>query len=156
MALTVVRFEVEGEQQLVRGFQLMEAESRDLSDPLEETGELVIDHVGRQFDSRGQGRWKPLDPAYAAWKRRHFPGQPILVRTGAMRAAALDPYAAHTTPSRMTYTVRSDVAGYHQGGGDEGNNPPRRKLVDLTAAERRGVDRIFSAWLNRLRRGAGL
>ena len=31
------------------------------------------------------GRWAPLSPAYAAWKRRHFPGRTILVRTGRLR-----------------------------------------------------------------------
>lgn len=30
-------------------------------------------------------RWEPLSPAYAAWKAKHFPGQPILVRTGVLK-----------------------------------------------------------------------
>lgn len=36
----------------------------------------------------GLGRWKPLSPMYKRWKERHFPGRPILTRTGKLRAAA--------------------------------------------------------------------
>lgn len=30
-------------------------------------------------------RWVPLSPDYATWKEKHFPGQPLLVRTGALK-----------------------------------------------------------------------
>lgn len=38
--------------------------------------------------SAGLGKWAPLSPIYAKWKAIHFPGRPILTRTGRMRAAA--------------------------------------------------------------------
>lgn len=45
--------------------------------------------VGQIFDKqqpRGvELRWQPLSERYAAWKEVNFPGQPILVRTGALR-----------------------------------------------------------------------
>lgn len=44
----------------------------------------------RQFDAQGAGvtgRWSPLTDAYARWKAQHFPGKPILERTGALREA---------------------------------------------------------------------
>jgi len=31
------------------------------------------------------GAWAALSPKYKVWKQQHFPGQPILVRTGALR-----------------------------------------------------------------------
>lgn len=44
-----------------------------------------------QFDAEGAGPvagpWAPLSARYAEWKAQHYPGQPILVRTGALRAA---------------------------------------------------------------------
>lgn len=37
---------------------------------------------------RGEGqRWPQLSDKYKAWKEKHFPGAPILVRTGALRAS---------------------------------------------------------------------
>lgn len=33
----------------------------------------------------GGGSWAPLSPSYAAWKARHYPGERILSRTGALR-----------------------------------------------------------------------
>lgn len=43
-----------------------------------------------QFNTTGRaesGGWAPLNPAYAEWKAKAFPGQPLLVRSGRMRAA---------------------------------------------------------------------
>ena len=44
--------------------------------------------IGQAFDSKGSSigqKWKPLSPSYAAWKGRHFPGQPLLVLRGKMK-----------------------------------------------------------------------
>jgi phage gpG-like protein len=55
--------------------------------------------------------WKRLTPAYSAWKQQHFPGQPILRRTGLM----LD--SAYLTTRGDTFLVRSTSYGkYHQFG----------------------------------------
>jgi len=35
----------------------------------------------------GAGHWAPLSPDYEAWKNRHFPGMPILQRTGKLKAS---------------------------------------------------------------------
>ena len=47
--------------------------------------------VKEQFDARGEGpvagSWADLTPDYAAWKATAYPGQPLLERTGALRAA---------------------------------------------------------------------
>ena len=44
------------------------------------------------FAEEGPG-WAPLRPRYAAWKARHYPGMPMLVRTGALQLSLTDPHA---------------------------------------------------------------
>jgi len=39
----------------------------------------------------GNRRWKSLQPEYAAWKEKHYPGQPLLVLTGRMKRRLVNP-----------------------------------------------------------------
>jgi|GEM_PF-5166013 len=44
--------------------------------------EMIFDHQ----QPRNEGlRWKPLSRGYASWKEKHFPGKPILERTGKLK-----------------------------------------------------------------------
>jgi hypothetical protein len=49
----------------------------------------VADAFREQFRTEGvrllKSTWDPLSPRYKRWKDRHFPGRPILERSGAMR-----------------------------------------------------------------------
>lgn len=64
--------------------------------------------------------WARLSPAYAAWKAQHFPGAPILTRTGALRAALSAPDAEGSVwqPTATALTVGTTVPYglYHQRG----------------------------------------
>jgi hypothetical protein len=80
----------------------------DLSGPvLVRFGQLHRSQVKGVFASEGatgaSGRWEPLSPRYAAWKRRAFPGRRILVLSGEMKAA-------FTTPSHPKYVQGFRVA----------------------------------------------
>lgn len=46
--------------------------------------ELIFEH---QQPRNEDFQWAPLSVKYAAWKAIHYPGQPILVRTGALKAS---------------------------------------------------------------------
>lgn len=49
---------------------------------------FFFEQVQRAFDTEGAAtgsRWARLSPAYATWKRRHFPGRKILERSGRLR-----------------------------------------------------------------------
>lgn len=50
-------------------------------------GPKFFEDVQANFDREGAavGGWKPLSPAYAAWKARHYPGRKILERTLRLR-----------------------------------------------------------------------
>lgn len=156
--LTNVRFNVLGEEQYVRGFELMAQEAADLSEPLEDAGEIIIQSVEEQFGSTGShsGRpWAPLSAAYRKWKAIHYPGKPILERTGEMKRAMIDKQTAlFVNKQTLIYEPQgenADIAAYHQGGS---GHLPVRRMVDLTTSDRRAIDRAFVSWTNSLRRGA--
>jgi hypothetical protein len=45
--------------------------------------------VQQNFETEGElvGGWPDLEPGYAAWKARHFPGRKILERTRRLRSS---------------------------------------------------------------------
>lgn len=53
---------------------------------------LIEVETEKAFDDEGgaSGSWAPLSVSYAAWKEAHYPGQPTLVRTGALRSGLTD------------------------------------------------------------------
>lgn len=67
-------------------------------------------------------KWKALSPKYAIWKNRHYPGQPILVLTGTLKASMITEGA----PGNFTFIGKNNAifgtdvpyGKYHdQGGG---------------------------------------
>jgi phage gpG-like protein len=81
--------------------------------------------VAQQFAAEGEGpiagSWAELSPSYAEWKEQHFPGLPILERTGALKAALTQTAApqAHrewTSTQFVFGTAGIEYASFHQGG----------------------------------------
>jgi hypothetical protein len=160
-----IGLQVAGEQQVARQFQLADEFSRDMSEPLGQLMDQLIDSVREQFDTEGAASdgvpWQPLSDEYGAWKAEHYPGAPILVRDGGMRAAMLDRLTAvHVGPEEALYEPVSEIAGFHQSGADwigpawgRGDYPhhlPARKMVDLSEEfKHEAVDRTFARWIAR-------
>lgn len=98
----------------------------------------------QQFGSQGaaSGGWAALSPGYAEWKARHYPGAPILVRTGAlMRSLTARPYGVERiTRDSLTVGTNIDYAWYHQHGT---SRMPARPPVEFTDARRREWVRII-------------
>lgn len=124
----------------------------------------LVESVRAQFDSEGAAatgrRWAPLSDAYGKWKAQNYPGRPILVRDGLMKAAMLDELSAvHVSAEEAVYEPLSDIAGYHQSGADWLGNAwehpgpyphhlPQRKMVDLSESWKHDhVDRVFARWI---------
>lgn len=152
-----VSFGVEGEQQIERAFELEAHLAEDMSVPLSQMADVILERVNEQFVTQGAhgeaGGWKPLSPEYAAWKAKHFPGAPILVRTGKMKDLLLDKSSAVTvTQQSMIYYPLSDYAGYHQRGTVK---MPARKPVNLTMADRKAaLNSVFTVWVNEMKHKA--
>lgn len=159
MPFTRLTFDVDGERQVSRAFSLMEHEVRDLSEPLEEIGELIRQAIGEEFatgGARGGAPWQPLSPDYAKWKEANFPGRPLLVQTGSMRRDMLSKAAFRVTADRLVYSPETasethpEIAGFHQRGAEPN---PARRMVDLTSSDRRSFEREVHEWVNAKRRG---
>lgn len=169
-AFVEVEFTVAGETQISRQFELAQSWAADLSEPLNELMDMILENVRAQFESEGSqgehGVWQPLSDAYGKWKARNWPGRPILVRDGGMKGAMLNrTTAVRVSPDRAVYEPKSRTAGYHQSGADwvgpvfgHGEYPhhlPQRRMVDLPDTfKHEAVDRTFARWIQRkLREG---
>lgn len=147
MAGMRLTFAVEGEAQVDRTLARFAENVGDATPVWEKLADRFAVIETRQFDSEGaygSGGWPALSPKYAAWKARHFPGAPILVRTGAGRDSLTHrPFGIEVIrPESMTIGSGLDYLRYHQGGA--GNNPQRRP-VELPENERR-------SWVNMIQR----
>ena len=74
------------------------------------------------------GGWSPLSPRYGAWKATHFPGAPIMVRTGALFRSLTNLRGAPNVIGKNFAVFGTDVeyAKFHQYGTTK---MPARKLV---------------------------
>jgi phage gpG-like protein len=88
--------------------------------------------VKAQFDAEGAGpvagAWAQLSASYAAWKEDAFPGQPLLVATGALRDALTVEGSPHAlrdySDVQFNYGTQGlDYASFHQTG--TARMPPR-------------------------------
>jgi len=86
-----------------------------------------------QFRSEGEeggDKWSELSPDYAAWKEGHYPGKPILQRTGDLYDSLTNPNSTNAVrrEERKSLTLGSTLpyALYHQTGTE--NMPARPEL----------------------------
>ncbi|MBL8909869.1 MAG: phage virion morphogenesis protein [Archangium sp.] len=93
--------------------------------------------TGQQFDARGAGpdagSWAPLSISYAKWKAAHYPGKPLLERTGALREGLTQSGSANARrdigSNELTFGTRSvPYASAHQTGTER---MPARPLFDF-------------------------
>jgi phage gpG-like protein len=99
----------------------------------------------RQFattGAEGGDAWQDLSAAYEAWKTVHYPGKPILERSGALVRSLTDPNDPQTVriEERKTLTLGTRVpyAIYHQSIAPR-KRLPRRPEIMLTEAFKRTV-----------------
>ena len=140
-------FAIEGEAQVDRTLARFAENVGDATRVWNKLADRFATVETRQFDSEGaygSGGWPALSAKYGAWKARHYPGAPIMVRTGAGRdSLTTRPFGVEVIrPESMTIGSGLDYLRYHQGGA--GNNPQRR-VVELPETERR-------TWVNMIQR----
>jgi hypothetical protein len=93
---TVLSFNVEGGDRTLQGLAALDTALKDLRPFWRDVFApkyfgVVQDLFATGGRARGgggrfkSGAWAPLSPAYREWKKKHFPGQPILVRSGDLR-----------------------------------------------------------------------
>ncbi len=99
----------------------------------------------RQFKTEGREggeAWKDLSPEYAGWKQAHYPGKPILQRTGDLVASLTsgnDPNAVKVEErKKLTLGSKVPYAIYHQSPQPR-KVLPRRPEIMLTEEFKRSV-----------------
>lgn len=149
MPLTRFTYEFAGERQLSRAFDVLGEHARDLREPLRDVHTHLRGVIGEQFRSQGGhggSRWTDLSSDYKEAKADRWGFvYPMLVASGDMRGAFLAREPLQLTTRRLVMgpqegSEEEQRAEAHQAGK---GNVPARKIVQLTLADRRAVDRIF-------------
>jgi len=128
------------ETQFSRAFSRFGNNITDFTRPFEQIADNFYEGEKEMFASQGgaAGGWAALNPQYAEWKSRHFPGKPILQRTGAMMESFTGksgPFSRFDlSPKRLEMGADDPKAGYHQ---KSTSKMPARPVVKLTGRQQR-------------------
>lgn len=140
--MLTVTFTILGDVVLARALSRFGEGVRDFRPVWEQIRNDFVRIEGEQFDSegsRGGEPWAPLSPTYAAWKARHFPGQPIMRLTMELwsQLAVGTGLFVDSGPMQLRMYPTLARAGIHQQGSPMTNLPARR-LVALTEEDKMG------------------
>jgi phage gpG-like protein len=141
-------FSFYGDVQLDRTLARIEKNPKDARPLWEALADRFALIQARQFKSSGRyasGGWPALSPRYAAWKAKHYPGAPILVRSGDLRDSLTRRPFGVDVIEKKSMAIGSDVPYglYHQ----RGEGLPQRRPVELTEAERRRWTRALQRYV---------
>jgi phage gpG-like protein len=130
------------------------AEIREATEDLMKAWPAVVRKLRQQlryhFSGEGStgraGKWAALSAPYAKWKAKHYPGKPILERTGRLRASLVDSGSHDSleilSPRFVFVGSRVPYAGFHQEGT---SRMPRRPPISPT-------DRDVAEWMTEIQR----
>lgn len=146
-----------------KAFQLMARKFGDLRPAWQDVRDKFFDIETKRFASQGGGgKWRPLNPKYAAWKQKHFPGTTIMIRTGDL-AASLTSMTKDTIyiPGRRSVTLGTKLfyAMIHQVGaklrGAGQSRLPKRKLIRITKANEKTFALSMTKYIKTVAKKAG-
>lgn len=139
-----------------RMFNNLEQIPDDFSEPLSQMADDFYSEEERIFNEEGPG-WAPLKPEVQKRKERKFPGAPILVRTGALKASLTSDKAKGSvyelTPDtlKLGTSLKTPDGNYnlgllHQFGAPR-NNMPARPPIQQTQRLQRSWENRMATWL---------
>lgn len=118
----------------------------DLSLPMKDIGSYLTGFFsGQVFASRGRiigEPWAPLNPRYAAYKARRYPGRPPLIRTGLMNRS----FKADSGRSSVRITNTAPYFRYVQQGT---GRMPARITMKLDAARQQQIVELVADYISR-------
>jgi phage gpG-like protein len=113
---------------------------------LEETGEIVLKEIERNFDEEGARlgpKWKALKPATERDRlRQGYAPHPILQRTGALK----DSFGAAVSENAVQISSDSEIYPYHQLG--QGYNP-KRKMLGFNDTMKQDIIEAFNRFIRK-------
>jgi phage gpG-like protein len=140
-----VTFTVEGQAAFVDHLMTTSKGTQNLSISMSSIGlYLTRFYSGEVFVSRGGiigEQWPALNPNYAVWKARKFPGRPPLIESGKMNAN----FKFDSDNNSVRIFNPTPYFKYHQSGESRGGNLPRRVMIKIDEMRRQEVLRIIQA-----------
>lgn len=158
----MIRFtaEVEGIPVLDRAFNRIDEYISDLRSVWPAVSQEFYAIELEQFESQGaagaSGRWTPLSDAYARFKVRVFPGEPILQATHALKDSMTSPDALDSVfipePQQLAIGTKREGARAHQRGV---GRLPARPIISMTEGQKRRLTKAIQSELVRFTRQLG-
>lgn len=139
-----------GEERFIRGFSRIERDVQDFQEPfrviLGDFREMEKRIFATEGSSEGEGSFKPLSVRYREWKEIFFPGEPIMVLRGNLRAA-LTGRAEGTIEKieKRAAEFGTDIPYAHRHQMGTGGMPQRRFVQVGEEAKRRWA-RVVARW----------
>jgi phage gpG-like protein len=151
--VVVLTINTVGDERFVRGFNRYAQEVQDWRPAFEQIYDNFLDIERRNFRAQGYPHpWKQLSPEYRQWKAVHYPGKPILQRTGrlmrsltAKRQAGAQDTVKDIRKLRAEFGTQVPYARAHQQGHPP-RNLPARPVVQLTERNKVFWSRIIQEW----------
>jgi phage gpG-like protein len=148
-----LRFEIAGDQQVMRGFSRFAEDVKDLSEPFTEILKDFREIEAKQFSSEGgygSGGWKPLAASTIVDKQRQGYPLDILVRSGELRDVMSGGKSGYDEIKPLEMTIWMPWYGmYHQRGTPK---MPARPVVQLTESDKTRWSKIIHTYLVKLAR----
>ena len=144
-----------GDQQIDRELLRFTDNIKDLRPAFQRIADQLAEAMRQHFATEGGfgaasrwsgGHWAPLSPKYRLWKEKRYPGQPILVLTGALRRDLTSRPFGVERIGTQSMEVGTDIpyATYHQHGTPK---MPMRKPMDLTAEVRQTMVKTLQRYI---------
>jgi len=109
---------------LQRYLRTAQGRARELYPVWDKVLDILYEAERQLFAKEGQtkehSKWEELSPRYAAWKKKHYPGMPIMTLTGRFRGSMTDPSGTHHVEKRsrsLAWGSHYPVSGRHDLGG---------------------------------------
>ena len=154
------RLEIAGQVQMDRGIARFSAGVADYRPIWPVIEDEFYAQEKDQFATEGReggAHWQELSPVYAGWKAMHYPGRPILERTGSLVDSLTNPNSPHGVriEERKTLTLGSRLpyAIYHQTGT---SRMPARPEIQFPEALKRTMMHHIQTYLVQIASQSGL
>ena len=125
-----IHVDTEGIEETVDDLEDIADRGKDFRPVFRKIADDVAKSSAENFTTQGLpvGGWAPLDTQYAAWKSKHAPGAPPMIRSGNLfrsvsqsRGVALD-----INKHRASYGTKVEYAKFHQYGTTK---MPKRQII---------------------------
>lgn len=134
--MTNITYELIGRKKVVKVLSFLKHKVKDLSPAFRKIGDNFREIEKKMFVRGGRPRkWKALDPVYAAWKAKNYPGRPTMILTGDLMRSLISLGGEHIQnilPQELTIGTSNPKGDWHHNGK---GNLPKRRLISPTPAD---------------------